>query len=175
MTIDHNLFYDPTGAYNSSTFGTNYIKGNPLLTNPITDFSLQAGSPAIGTGSPTGAPTTDYAGNARSATAPCIGAYEYVATGGFVHGTSHTASFEITVQPANESCQVQLWLAVSATASFSSETAKSSLISFISGTNVPVSVPITMPAAGIYYVYIDLYMLGIKIESFTEANPITVI
>jgi len=32
-----------------------------------------------------------------------------------------------------------------------------------------------MPAAGIYYVYIDLYMLGIKIESFTEANPITVI
>jgi hypothetical protein len=93
---------------------------------------------------------------------------------GFVHGTSHTASFEITVQPANESCQVQLWLAVSATASFSSETAKSSLISFISGTNVPVSVPITMPAAGIYYVYIDLYMLGIKIESFTGANPITV-
>jgi hypothetical protein len=93
----------------------------------------------------------------------------------FIHGTSHTGSFEITIAPANESCQVQLWLAVSATASFSSETAKSSLISFISGTNVPVSVPITMPAAGIYYVYIDLYMLGIKIESFTEANPITVI
>jgi hypothetical protein len=94
---------------------------------------------------------------------------------GFVHGTSHTASFEITIVPGNESCQVQLWLAVSATAPFSSEAAKSGLVSFISGTNVPVSVPITMPAAGIYYVYIDLYMLGIKIESFTEANPITVI
>jgi hypothetical protein len=76
VTIDHNLFYS-TGSYNSSNiYGTNYLKSNPLLTNPTSNFALQSASPAIGAGSATGAPAIDYVGTAR-ANLPCVGAYEY--------------------------------------------------------------------------------------------------
>ena len=78
VSIDHNLFYD-TNGYNANTFGSYFIQGNPLLSNPTTDFSLQIGSPAIGAGSATGAPSTDYVGTTRPQTQGYdIGAYEYV-------------------------------------------------------------------------------------------------
>jgi len=168
ITTDHNLFYDTTGTYNTN-YGTNYIKGNPLFSNPTTDFSLQANSPAIGAGYSLGAPLNDYAGNIRSTT-PCIGAYEYVPTG-FTHGTTHTASFNTTVIPANQSCQIELWLGPNST----TKSATSGLQSFTStGIVQNLNLQIIMPAAGTYNVYIDLYMGGIKFLSFVGTNTMQV-
>jgi hypothetical protein len=77
ITVDHNLFYNSTGSWNSSNvFGASDITTNPLVVSPTNNFALQSGSPAIGVGSATGAPATDFAGTAR-ANPPCIGAYEY--------------------------------------------------------------------------------------------------
>jgi hypothetical protein len=53
-------------------------------------------------------------------------------------------------------------------------TSMSSKISFTSGNNVPVSVPITMPAAGKYSVYIDVYMEGILVETVTDPAQVTI-
>ena len=44
---------------------------------PSYDYSLLADSPAIDTGTPTGAPATDIEGNPRDTT-PDMGAYEYL-------------------------------------------------------------------------------------------------
>lgn len=61
------------------TSNTAEVVGNPLLTDPANDdFSLSAGSPAIGAGTTyAGQLATDYAGNAV-ASPPSIGALEYV-------------------------------------------------------------------------------------------------
>jgi hypothetical protein len=88
VTIDHNLI-DGYRGYPGETYGTTYVTGNPKFTNPASnDFHLQFGSPAIDTGSLTGAPATDYASNLRPFNAtgigtalPDIGAYEYGARG----------------------------------------------------------------------------------------------
>ena len=81
LSIDHNLFYDAAGYYAGNVYGTNYLKQDPLLTNPAgMDFSLQNRSPAIDAGSSTGAPSSDYAGNTRPQNAGYdIGAYESTA------------------------------------------------------------------------------------------------
>ena len=77
VTIDHNLFYDAAG-YNTQ-YGTNYVIGNPLLTNPTTDFSIPSNSPAVDAGSSANAPGTDYVGTVRPQnTGYDIGAYEQV-------------------------------------------------------------------------------------------------
>ena len=82
-TIDHNLFYDSTGKYllDPGMLGTNYVKANPMFVNAAAfDFRLQAGSPAIGAGSATLAPATDFIGTLRpQGAAYDIGAYEYAA------------------------------------------------------------------------------------------------
>ena len=79
ITIDHNLFYNPSYAWSSKNiFGTSYLEDNPLLVNPTTDFDLSAGSPAIDSGSPVGAPAADFIGTSRPQGAGIdIGAYEY--------------------------------------------------------------------------------------------------
>jgi hypothetical protein len=82
ITIDHNLWYNPGGVSAATYKGTSYITSNPLMVNPITDFHLQSTSPAINAGSASGAPTTDFDGNARpQGSAYDIGAYEYVSPG----------------------------------------------------------------------------------------------
>jgi len=82
VSVDHNLFYNSGGSWNpGNTFGTNYLTGNPLLTSPTTNFTLQSGSPAIAAGNSAGSPSTDYAGITRSSP-PCIGAYEYTSSSG---------------------------------------------------------------------------------------------
>jgi uncharacterized protein (DUF2141 family) len=162
ITIDHNCFYNSGGNWNSgSVFGTNYIQANPLFVSPGTDFTLQSGSPCIGAASSIGAPTTDYAGNPWTG---CIGAYQYQ-SGSFTHGTVHTASLAITENPPGISCQVQIKVG----------TALSSKVSFTSGTNIQVSVPITMPAAGTYSVYIDIYMEGVLIQTGIDSTQVTVV
>ena len=79
ITIDHNLFYNPSYEWSSENiFGTSYVEGNPLLVNPTTDFDLSAGSPAIDGGSPVGAPAADFIGKSRPQDGGIdIGAYEY--------------------------------------------------------------------------------------------------
>jgi hypothetical protein len=170
MTIDHNLFY-ASGSYNpNNVYGTNYIKANPLLVNPPIDFSLQAGSPAIGAGSSVGAPTTDFIGTIR-ASPPCIGAYEFV-SGGFTHGTSHTANFPVTVKPSGLSCQVELYLGPNA----STKSSTSGLVAFTStGASQNLSLPVTMPAAGTYNVYINIYAGGVLIGAYSGNTPVVVI
>ena len=80
LTVDHNLFYDSVGSWASgNVLGTSYVIGNPLLTSPTTNFSLQSSSPAIAAGSSMGAPATDYVGATR-VSPPCVGAYEYTAS-----------------------------------------------------------------------------------------------
>jgi hypothetical protein len=80
VTIDHNLFYSPSGEYNydfASVSGGNII-GDPLLVNPPFDFHLQDNSPAIDKGSPVNSPDSDFAGKIRpSGNSIDIGAYEF--------------------------------------------------------------------------------------------------
>jgi hypothetical protein len=80
ITVDHNLFYDPTATYNTQ-YGTSYQKGNPNLSNPTTSFALTTSSTlAINNGSSTNAPATDYIGTARPQDGGYdIGAYEFIA------------------------------------------------------------------------------------------------
>ena len=59
--------------------GTGNINADPLFANAVGgDFHLQSGSPCLGAGAATGAPTTDKDGHTRP-NPPSIGAYELVA------------------------------------------------------------------------------------------------
>jgi len=58
-------------------FMTHGFTSDPLFVNPISDFRLQAGSPAISAGINISGITTDYNGVAYNST-PSIGAFEYV-------------------------------------------------------------------------------------------------
>jgi hypothetical protein len=60
-TIDYNLFYQFTGGVPTQAHP---VTGNPLFVNPISDWHLQAGSPAIGAGSVVTA--TGYGGSSIS-------------------------------------------------------------------------------------------------------------
>ena len=79
VAVDHNLFYNAGGSWRSgNVLGTSYVAGNPLLINPTTNFNISSNSPAIGAGSGTLAPSTDYVGTSRPQGAGYdIGAYEY--------------------------------------------------------------------------------------------------
>jgi hypothetical protein len=79
VTFDHNLYYS-LGGYNVDTYGTDYIKADPLFVS-TSDFSLQSSSPAIDMGSSTSAPATDYNGTARpQGSGYDMGAFESGAT-----------------------------------------------------------------------------------------------
>jgi hypothetical protein len=68
VLYDYNLLYSPTpkAGEKGAPPGPHDILGNPLFTSPGTgDFTLQPGSPAIGTASPDLAPAVDFAGNPR--------------------------------------------------------------------------------------------------------------
>src|SRR5208283_5346439 len=66
-TYFNNLVYNdgsnPISLQNGLS-ATNTVTANPMFVNEAAhDYQLQAGSPAIGAGSPNLAPTTDFAGN----------------------------------------------------------------------------------------------------------------
>ncbi len=81
VTIDHNLTTTGTVTDNSSgtTQSANIVNGNgPTFFNNVAtgDYHLASNSPAIGQGSPNGAPPFDYDGRART-TVVDIGAYAF--------------------------------------------------------------------------------------------------
>jgi hypothetical protein len=90
----------------------------------------------------------------------------------FVHGSTHTATFQATVTPSGQSCQLELWIGPNAT----TKSTTSGMVSFNStGAAQNMTPSIVMPAtAGTYHVYIDIYMLGAKIASFVGSSTITV-
>jgi hypothetical protein len=82
LVYDNNLFYNIVESYPidaNHDYGANAIYGNPLLLNPLINFRLIFGSPAIDAASATYAPATDYIGTARPQDGvDDIGAYEYI-------------------------------------------------------------------------------------------------
>jgi predicted outer membrane repeat protein len=77
VTVSFSNFGDISGAF---TDGGGNLDVDPLLVNPAAgDVHLQAGSPMIDAGTCTGAPATDFEGDARPTGAGCdIGADESV-------------------------------------------------------------------------------------------------
>ena len=81
LTVDHNLWGANSGL--ADPFGTSTLVGDPLFVAPSEDptlanFQVAAGSPAIDTGSDTGAPLADLLGTARPTGGVDIGAYEFL-------------------------------------------------------------------------------------------------
>jgi hypothetical protein len=92
---------------------------------------------------------------------------------GLIHGTSHTASYQISISPANQPCQIELWLGPNS--STKSATAGLSSAFNSTGSLQQVTSIVKLPAAGTYNVYVDLYMSGVKIKSFVGLSTVTVI
>lgn len=82
LTIENNVIHGYRN-YDDEVRGTNYVEGDPLFLNASgADFHLQENSPAIDSGSATGAPSDDYDGNSRpNGSGYDIGAYEYQSGG----------------------------------------------------------------------------------------------
>jgi hypothetical protein len=98
--------------------------------------------------------------------------YNTMVPSNFVHGTNHVGSFPVTVAPANLSCQVELWLGPNA----STKSATSGLVPFTSTGSAQIqNLTITMPAAGTYNVYINVYANSILVGAFEGASPVTVV
>lgn len=79
VVIRNDIAFQNMGGQISAGTATNdhNVTTDPLFVNAASgDFHLQPTSPAIGAGSPTGAPSHDFDGVARSATAPSVGAFE---------------------------------------------------------------------------------------------------
>jgi hypothetical protein len=90
---------------------------------------------------------------------------------GFIAGSSHTATFQITVVPANLSYSVELWLGINT----STKAATSGKIPMIStGSAQNVAATITMPTGGTYNVYIDLYYGTTKFASFVSTTALVI-
>ncbi|HUI91915.1 MAG TPA: right-handed parallel beta-helix repeat-containing protein [Chitinivibrionales bacterium] len=101
LTVDYNIFWSASGTPSSSLIGktgSHDKKADPRFANPSLDpvtanFHLQAGSPAIDSGTSANAPSVDFDGNARPAGAGIdIGAYEYGSGSGVVRPAHVPAS-----------------------------------------------------------------------------------
>jgi hypothetical protein len=114
VTGSNNIFFNK-GTTATNTILTNSTFSNPLFTNAGGDvFTLQTGSPALGAGTHTGAPTYDILGNIRP-NPPSIGAFD-AASGGSV-GVS------VSVNPPSASLLAALSQQFTATVSGTSNTA----------------------------------------------------
>ena len=84
LVVDHNLIY-PFRDGEGEIRGTDSVEADPLFVDTAAaDFNLGEGSPAIDSGSTSGAPDVDFEGNSRpvdgngdNVAAPDMGAYEY--------------------------------------------------------------------------------------------------
>lgn len=85
ITVNYNLStnsdqYNQCGS-SCASYANDLLNQNPatIMVSPDTDFHLILGSPAIGAGTTTNAPATDFNGNPRN-NPPSIGAYEWGST-----------------------------------------------------------------------------------------------
>jgi hypothetical protein len=91
---------------------------------------------------------------------------------GFPSGTIKTANLQVAVNPAALAYQIELWLGPNDT----TKSATSGKVSFTStGATQSLSVPITMPSAGVYNVYKDIYFGGILFHRYVDDNQVIVI
>jgi hypothetical protein len=98
--------------------------------------------------------------------------YNTIIAGGFTHGTVHTANFSVTVVPSGLSCQVELYLGPNA----STKSATTGLITFTStGTVQNLSLSLTMPTAGTYNVYINVYAGGVLVKEYIGTTQVVVV
>ena len=90
----------------------------------------------------------------------------------FPPGIAKTGKAPITVSPSGLSCQAELFLATSPTAT---KQATSGLIPFTStGAEQTVSLPVTMPSAGgvTYHVYLDVYLEGYLFLAYVATEDV---
>ncbi|XMN11783.1 right-handed parallel beta-helix repeat-containing protein (plasmid) [Streptomyces griseobrunneus] len=105
VTYDYNIYF---GGKAPEVKGPHDIVSDPKLTNPGTgaeaDFRLSKGSPAIGSGTPFAAVTTDLTAARRSGGAPDRGAYSVKAAegNGVKEGASEPTASE-SASPSQES------------------------------------------------------------------------
>jgi len=93
-------------------------------------------------------------------------------SGGFVHGTPKTANFKITIAPANQSCQLELWLGPNSSTKSASGGLSTAFNS--TGAQQQVTSTLTLPAVGTYNVYVDIYLSGIKVTTFVGLSTVTI-
>jgi len=93
-------------------------------------------------------------------------------TSSFPVGSQKTATFPVTVIPSGLLCQVELWLGPNA----NTKSATSGLVAFTStGAAQNLSLPITMPTAGTYNVYINIYVGSTLIKEYIGTTPVVVV
>lgn len=110
ITIDHNLIDGYRGT-EGEVYGDDYVEGDPQFVNPGgADFHLQAGSPAIDSGSPADVAASDFDGDPRPwGAAPDIGADEYRVAGD-VNGDGQVDVLDVVAvascwsQPIGDGC-----------------------------------------------------------------------
>ncbi len=129
------------------SFETGVIYQDPLFTDPDNgDFTLQAGSPCIntGTGSDSDVPSTDIDGTTRDSSVD-MGAYEYT-------GTVTTGSLTVTISPSDIGGQWSTdsgttWHDSGATATLDAGT-YTVTFSTVAGYDTPASQSVTIAAGG---------------------------
>jgi hypothetical protein len=93
-------------------------------------------------------------------------------TVGFTHGTVHTGTFPVTVAPSGLACQVELYLGPNA----GTKSATSGLVPFTStGASQNLAPSVTMPTAGTYNVYINIYAGSVLVGAFEGTTPVVVV
>lgn len=139
-----------------------------LWSDAISGFNIYVASSTFGTWPATfTAPVDDWNNHE-------LGILANYTTGGasFVHGTPKTATFQVTIAPAGQSCQIDLWLGPNSTTKSADAGLSSAFIS--TGAAEQVTATLTLPAAGIYNVYVDIYLNGVKVVSFVGLSTVTV-
>jgi PKD repeat protein len=99
------------------------------------------------------------------ATFDCVFKIWGTTTGGFSPGSQHTATVPVKGTPTNVSMQAEVWLGPDS----STKVATSGQIPFTAaGANQNVACPVTMPSAGNYQVFIDLFSGGILFDRYLD-------
>jgi len=197
VDADYNLYYAPNNVvpivYSGSAYHMNDIAlirstfgweiNSPTPANPnfvsTTDYHVQEGSPAIDNALPIDYITTDFYGNARSATTPTIGAIEYDASPAVLVtsitisavGSATTISTEggtlqmyTNVEPDNASDTTKTWSVINGTGS--ATIAQTGIVTAVTDGTVTVRATAN-DASGVY----DDYALTISNQDIPPTEP----
>jgi hypothetical protein len=92
--------------------------------------------------------------------------------GGFPAGSIKTANIQVTVKPPALSYQIELWLGPDT----NTKSATSGRVNYTAtGNEQSVALSITMPDAGTYNVYVDIYAGGNLVKSIVYGTPVVVV